>query len=537
MKRTIYILGLALIAGIAACKKSDFSDGYADPSKLPVTTVDKQFAGMITTFANSNHDKGHHGYIVPSYWNYFVILRTTLLRYTQAVGWENTDNQYIPGSAAVTDRWNDYYNLLAQYREVQKVYSKLTAQEQAAKRIFIIASNIFFYDQTQKVVDLHGDIPWSEAGMLSTNSGDYSASLPKYDKAEDIYTAMLDDLKSIADELNTITLDPAVEAAFKAQDYINRASLDMWKRYCNSLRLRILTRVSDVPAFTARYTSEVGQITGDPVKYPLVINNSQNIKISVHDPVNTDITAKNFQTGLEDWNGNLAGKFMIDHMKTSADPRLRAMFEPGVNAAGVYNGLDPLQNRSAQNALIAGGTVAIYNRSTISRNDYFPGVLVTASEVKFMLSEYYLKGSNNASAKTAYDEGVTLSTEFYYWLRTLSNDNTAGSLTPLNPAEVTAYLATPAVNFNTAVTNADKLKLIAMQKWLHFSILQPIDSWAEIRRLNAPSLSFEVDNSNAQTQPPMRWFYATNESLFNAENYAAVSANDKLTTKLFWDIN
>jgi hypothetical protein len=537
MKRLLYILGLVVLSGAAGCKKSDFADAYADPSKLPVTTVDKQFSGMITTFANSNHDKGQHGYIVPSYWNYFVILRTTLLRYTQAVGWENTDNQYVPGGAAVGDRWNDYYNLVAQYREIQKVYSKLTAEEQAARRIFMIAADIFFYDQTQKVVDLHGDIPWSEAGMLSTNNGDYKSSLPKYDKAEDIYTKMLDDLKAYADELTTITLDPAVDAAFKGQDYINRASLDLWKRYCNSLRMRMLTRVSDVPAFTARYNTEMAAILGDPAKYPIVTTNAQNIKISVYDPVNTDITSKNFQTGLEDWNGNLAGKVMIDHMKTSLDPRIRAMYEPGTGAAGVYNGVDPMANRGTQNTQITAGQIAIYNRSTISRNDFFPGILITASEVKFMIAEYQLKSNNAAAAKTAYDEGVTLSAEFYFWLRTLSNDNTAGALTPLAPAEVTAYLATPAVNFNTAVTNADKLKLIAMQKWIHFSVIQPIDSWAEIRRLNAPTLSFEVDNSTAQSQPPVRWMYAFSESVFNAENYAEVQANDKLTTKIFWDLN
>jgi hypothetical protein len=151
-----------------------------------------------------------------------------------------------------------------------------------------------------------------------------------------------------------------------------------------------------------------------------------------------------------------------------------------------------------------------------------------------MLAEYYLKNANNAAAKTAYQDGVTQSVEFYYWLRTLSADNTAGPLTPYTGGEVTAYLATAANNWDLA---ADKLALIATQKWIHYSVVQPIESWSEIRRLNAPAFSFQPDNANAQTQPPVRWFYATSEPTYNAENYKVVAADDKLTTKIFWDIN
>ena len=93
------------------------------------------------------------------------------------------------------------------------------------------------------------------------------------------------------------------------------------------------------------------------------------------------------------------------------------------------------------------------------------------------------------------------------------------------------------MNWTLAATNADKLKLIARQKWIHFSVVQPLDSWAEIRRLNAPALSFETDNSNPQTQPPVRWFYAASETTYNAANYQEVAGQDKLTTKLFWDLN
>ncbi|HYE56022.1 MAG TPA: SusD/RagB family nutrient-binding outer membrane lipoprotein [Chitinophagaceae bacterium] len=534
MKKILFILAL-ILAGTTACKKSDFADAYADPSKISQTTVEKQFTGFLTSYSYSNSDKGQRGYVVPSYWNYFVVLRTTLLHYTQAVGFENADNQYVPGIAATNDRWNDYYNFLAQYRELQNVNAKLSAEDQADRRIYMIAATIFFYDQTQKVVDLHGDIPWSEAGRLSANGGDYASSLPKYDAAASIYTKMLDDLKAFSDELNTLAVKPGIAAGFKNQDLINRGDIMLWKRYCNSLRLRMLTRVSDVPSFQGRANSEIGQILGNPATYPVVTSNAENIMIRVHD-VTSDITARGFQSGLEDWNGNIAGKVMIDHMVSNNDPRLRAMYEPGANAGGVYNGLDPMLNRTAQNALIAGGTLAIYNRSTISRNQFFPGILITAAEISFIAAEYYLKAANAGAAKAAYENGIRQSIEYYYWLRTLSNNNVSGTLTPTNTAEINAYIASPGVNWDLAMTTADKLKRIALQKWIHFSVIQPNESWAELRRLDAPVLSFEVDAANAQKQPPLRWLYASNERTYNAANYQAVAAQDLLTTRIFWDV-
>jgi tetratricopeptide (TPR) repeat protein len=523
MKKILFILATGLAVVFTACTKSDFKDSYADPSKISVTSAEKQFSGFLAS---------NRWYVLPDYWNYFVVLRTTVNRYIQAVGWVNSSNQYVPGAAGIKDRWDNYYNFLAQYRELENIHNKLPAEDQTDRRIYMIAATIYFYDHTQKVVDLHGDIPWSEAGKLSANGGDYGNSLPKYDNADAIYTKMLDDLKAFADELNTITVKDVIVTGFKTQDIVNKGDLALWKKYCNSLRLRILARVSDVPSFQARAATETAAILSNPSSYPVISSNAENIQINVHD-LSSEIHAKNFRTGLEDWDGNIAGKAMIDHMKTNADPRLRAMFEPGANAGGVYSGLDPLATSSVQTALIAGGTMSIYNRSTLSRNQFFPGVLMNAAEVSFLMAEAYLKAGNDAAAKTAYNDGISKSIKYYYLLRAVSNDNTAGALTPTNDAEIGIYQAKPQVNWDLALTTPDKLKLLATQKWIHFSVVQPLESWAEIRRLDAPAFSFEVDNANAQKQPPYRWIYAASEQTYHTANY---ETKDNLVTKIYWDV-
>lgn len=527
MKKILIIIAAAFLVINTSCTKADFKDAYPDPSKISTTTVEKQFSGFLA----SNRE-----YVIPYYWNYFVVLRTTLTRYTQAVGWVNAAGQYVPGEAGIGAYWSTYYTLMAQYRELEKVYAAASAEDKTAKRIYMIASTIYLYDHTQKLVDLHGDIPFSEAGMLSTNGGDYANSLPKYDKAEDIYTTMLDDLKGFSDELNSITVQAAIQTGFNTQDIVNKGNITKWKKYCNSLRLRMLTRVSGVSAFQSRANTEIAAILANPSSYPVISANTENVQIDIFNQ-STPINSQQFQTGLEDWNGNLASKVMMDHMNANSDPRLRVVFEPGATAEGVYKGLDPLLTANAQQSLVDGGTIAIYNRSTISRNDYFPGELMNAAEVSFLVAEHYLKAGNAAAAKTAYETGISQSVKNFYQIRTLSNDNTAGDLTPTDDAEIAAYIAMPQISWAGAATDADKLKLITTQKWIHFNVIQPYESWAEQRRTNSPVFSFQVDNTNPQTLPPSRWIYTSNENTYNTENYNAVRSNDKLTNKIFWDVN
>jgi len=512
---------------ITSCKKSSFEELYTDPGKVGESTVEKQFAGI--TYA-------YRELIVPSYWNYFVILRSSAIRYVQATGWANETNQLNPGGASVQDRWNTYYAGLAQFREFEKLYASLSEVDKTAKKIFYDAAKVLFYNQTHQVVDLHGDIPWTQAGLLNTNDADYANSFAQYDSAEDIYKKMLDDLKVIANDLNTMTLSTSVANSFKLQDLINTGDLTTWKRYTNSLRLRMLTRVSAAPNFSARATQEIAEIVGNPTNYPLVLTNDQNIDMDIVNP-GTDINARGFRDGIESWNANIASKVMIDHMKTNVDPRLAFIFEPGEGsrAAGEYIGLDQSLPSSQQQTMIAGtqanpSKIALYNRSTFSRNERFPGILISASEIQFLLAEYYLKSGNAANAKTAFENGIKESIALYPAIRKLSADNTTAEAAAPTVGQINTYIS----NIGWGVNN---LQLIATQKWLHFNIVQPLESWAEVKRLNYPTFTFNVEPSDIQKTAPVKWYLPASEVNLNSANYEVVKSTDNVNTKLFWDVN
>lgn len=520
-----FIIGLCTASiVISSCKKSSFEEVYRDPEKVTETTVDKQFAGLIY---------GYRQLIVPDYRNYFVTILPTIARYIQIDGWANTANQLTPGAAAIDDRWSRYYEGLAQFRELEKAYNASDDVVKTETRIFYLAAKVLFYDQTQQTVDLHGDIPWSEAGMLSTNGGDYTLSYAKYDAAVDIYTTMLDDLKAISTELNNMTIPGT--SNFATQDLVNNGDLELWKKYCNSLRLRMLTRVSASSQFSSRATSELAEIVSDPSS--LILTNADNAQVDVFDP-STGINSTGFQDALESWNGNIAGKVMIDHMLNNEDPRLPFIFEPGAEADGKFIGLDQSLTGSVQSNLISGpvsgggGTIAIYNRSTFSRNDYFPGMLISASEVNFLLAEYFSKLGDNATAKTYFENGIKESIDLFQSIRSVSNDVLVPAADAPTAAAITTYLNNIDWDGHT-----NKMELIAYQKWLHFNMMQPVENWAEVRRLDYPQFSFVVQNSDMQKEPPVKWNLPTSEQIYNSTNYQAVQAQDNVNTKLFWDVN
>lgn len=520
MKKLLYISLVAAAVTFGSCTKDAFEDAYRDPSTVATTTVPKQFAG----FMKINFED-----VIPSYWNYFTVIRTTSLSYTQAHGFTNTTGRYIPG-AAVNDRWGRYYKFITQYRELEKVMASLSPSEQAENRIYTITSTIYLYDHTSKMVDNFGDIPFSEAGKIGSTGGNYASAAAKYDNQTELYIKMLDELKAFSAELSSITLSNKVDLEFKNQDLINKGNLVSWKNYCNSLRLKLLNRVSAAPAFASRANTEIAEIIAEA---KIVDENSENIEFKVYNQ-DTDLDTSGFIDALETGNNNIAPKPMIDHMNANADPREAWLFEKGQTAA-VFTGLDPTLNSGAQDQLIVDGKIAVYNRSVISRNKWLPGTLINAAEVNLILAEYYSRTGNGAAAKTYFEKAIRQSIEYYVRLGDKADILDWKPTTEPTAAEINTYITN--INFDGAVTAADQLQLIAFQKYIHYNIMQADESWAEQRRLKLPVLVFQQDEtSTIRKTPPTRWTYPNSESVYNADNYNAVKANDNLSTKIFWDV-
>nr|WP_294929046.1 SusD/RagB family nutrient-binding outer membrane lipoprotein [uncultured Flavobacterium sp.] len=521
MKKLLYISLTTAAIFFSSCSKEDFADAYPDPSKVPTTTMPRQFAG----FMKINYEDA-----IPSYWNYFTVLRSTSLTYTQGHGYTNSSGRYVSGAAS-SDRWGRYYKFVAQYRELERVMASLSASEQIRNRIYMLTATVYLYDHTQKMIDNFGDIPFFEAGKISYTNGNYADALAKYDNQTELYITMLDQLKIFSAELNSITVPNDIVNDFKNQDLINKGNMTTWINYCNSLRLRMLNRVSAVPALSARANTEMSEIIAEG---KIVDENAENIAFRVYSQ-DSDLDSAGFIDAMETANNNLAPKPMIDHMNINNDPRKPWLFEPTLSTPGVYTGLDPMLAPGDQEQLINDSEISTYNRSVISRNKWLPGTLINAAEVNLILAEYYSRNGSGTTAQTYFEKAIRQSVEYYVRLGDKADVlDWKPTVEPTN-LEIDTYIAT--INFAGATTPAAQLELIAFQKYIHYNMMQVDESWAEQRRLKLPALPFREDEtSSIRKTPPTRWTYPTSESVYNADNYNAVKANDNLSTKIFWDV-
>jgi len=552
MKRILLYHIILLMLVFAACSKNKFGDYYQNPASTSTTTVEKQWTGF--NYASFNYESFQ-------YTPYFSEWQTTALNFTQVTAYENIAHRYEPifQYASVDDKWTNYYNFLSQYKNFLSVYAGEPAATQDLYRIFKITADIHFYDQTQKMVDTYGDIPWTRAGLITTNEGNIAASYASYDKATDIYETMLDSLKAHAAELNNLSasnaLTSTIATIFKNQDFINQGSILKWQKYCNSLRIKMLMRVSGTSQFSSRANTEIASILADPATYPICNGGSTAAGVfgSASDgyqdgiylspPSSKVAFTSSLYTGLFGWGyGDRATKVMIDTLVNNNDPRLNLLFQPGSGSPGTFIGLDESLDGATQSSLLQGTIIAGYNYY-LSNSSFLPVLYITSQEIQLLIADYYTNITPNPGlAGQAYAAAITNSINWYSWLYSIS-DNTKpiyGSYTYSAPtsAAISNYINGSNISWVNATTIAQQNELIGLQKWINYNIFQPNECWSELRRTGYPILKFVPDDaSNISQQPSNRFYYPVNEVLYNTANYNAATnngANNIPTTKIFW---
>ena len=291
-------------------------------------------------------------------------------------------------------------------------------------------------------------------------------------------------------------------------------------------------RISDADASKAK--SGITEILSNTTKYPVIDNNAENIMLDAGGPdlyATTSSKTGGIRSAMETWGQyDIAPYSMVKYLADNNDPRLPVIFDANKN--GEYIGMNPLDNESVQNQKLIDGLVSRYDTSTFTRNNFFPGLVISAAEVSFINAEAYQRRFATGDAKAAYETGIKQSIGFYFAV------NATGDYRDPLPVptedQLNTYITGAAIAWDS---NSDKIGLIGSQKWVNSGLGGMPQTWAELRRLDKPVLTFFQDNSSQQTKPPVRWLYPNSEKKLNADNYSAVSAKDNLNTKLFWDKN
>jgi len=516
MKNILYkILTCSVILALTACSEESYNEKYPNPGETTSVTCEKIMTGVFWKGCN---------YTFKAYYGVFGWEGSAVSRYTQILGFVNSDGRYEIGETYYADRWINFYSLLPQFRLLEAAYNELPDASKSDYRVFLLLAKIYMMDHLSQICDAWGDIPYSEAGYLPL-SGNVGEARPAYDTAENIYETIMDDLKAINSELTGMTVSSLTGSYLNAHDFFNKGDLMKWRKYCNSLRLRIAMRVSLNGSLTEKSHQVVKEMLSDASQYPMVDNNNEATQ-GTPDEDGFISFAKDPQQAYETWTGqfNRASDAMVKAL--DGDPRIDVIFDK--NGDGNYQGVDMNTPLTEQSILFdRGNYYSAYDSATFSRNRLIPGVTVSAAEVLFAKAEAYERGFASGDAKAAFVEGVRQSVDFYFRLNAVS-----AYRAPVEKPDAAEIIAFAEDKWDTS---KDKLETIGIQKWLNYGVLQPAQAWAEIRRTGYPVLFFPDDNA-AQTlkQVPNRFRYPKSEVDLNTENYNAVKSKDNWTDKMFW---
>lgn len=390
--------------------------------------------------------------------------------------------------------WNTFY--AGSLKDVQVVIDKgAESGEPNIEAIGLIWRSWVYHI----VTDLWGDVPYSEA--LQAEAGN---SAPAYDTQEEIYRGLLQTLDEAAAMLD------ANAATFGSGDILFSNDLERWRRFANSLRLRLAMRLAEADEATAR--SAFADAWNDGV----FRGNEDNAMLRWPGAPYDNVLFENWQ-GRDDHGISAT---LVDTLVSLEDPRLALYAEPA-QEDGEYRGLG---NGIANPPL----SLAWYSRiGDFWRADgaSTPTALMTYSEVRFLAAEAAVRGWIGGDPATYYEDAIRANMRQY------------DSWSPANaptPAEVDTYLAQPEIAYDP-----DRgLEQIHLQLWIAL-YMNGNEAWSHWRRTGVPDLAMGPDL--ALSRIPVRLSYPDLEQSLNSTNLSQALSRQggglDLVTPVWWDVN
>jgi hypothetical protein len=356
----------------------------------------------------------------------------------------------------------------------------------------------------QDLVDIFGDIPYSQAFQTLTYRQ------PAYDKAQDVYNALQKSLDTAITYLNTT---PAEN--FADVDIVNGGNTNLWVKFANTLKLRLLIHQSQISGFNP--APEIAKI----IAKGGVLHAGENIDVN---PGYANENNKqspfyanygNTPTGSDANPSTRANAYLVDIVNSYDDARIERFFSPvGTSFVGDVYGQVEGNPAGASSSRIGPGLAGSAKQDAW----IFP-----AFESMFLEAEAIARGWMPGNAQTAFEAAIT---ENFVWLGVEDAANLA------NEYITTSDIATWS---NAGASVLDKAKFIAFQKYIALAGVDPVESWVDQRRLNMlPPGYISVNESRISNTLPVRLLYPQSEYTANSANVRAEGTINQFTSKIFW---
>jgi hypothetical protein len=514
------LLGLLIMVGLLSSCTKDFEEMNKDPNNPVDVPAINIFTNAV--YNSINRQLGgwmQHTYLGP--WSQ----QWCKIQYID-------EDRYMPRD--MSGEFNGPYS--SELKNLKIVIDKATesGDEKLLAASKILKAWVFLY-----LTDTWGAIPYSEALQGIYVDG---IMTPKYDTQESIYEALLAELE----EANVLLAGTTVN--FGSGDILYGGDPVLWRKFANSLKLRILNRAAGTPwtftynmagggtvttnagaAAMANADTRMAAILGNPGQYPVFESNDDNAElvwpgIPYRNPIYNTLFARKDQAISET---------MVDWLKARNDPRLHIYAAPTLNsvAAGTPDYVGFQNGRGITAAIFP--TISMLG-TQIAFIEGATSKVMTYDEVEFLKAEHYLRTSQDGMAKDAYEAGIAASMERWgcadggtvYPSWGFAGDITVGSTG--YPVDYTAYLAQ--TNVSWSGTTAEKFQKICEQKWAAI-FGQGIEAYAEVRRTGFPARIFEYELEGSfypNLGLPIRVQYALSEQTYNTDNLTDAIAAEKI---------
>lgn len=490
MRKHAILIALVSVFTLASCTK-DFEEVNTNPNSLPETRPELLLESAIYAVRNANQTREHR-------------LVHEMMQVHVTVTNSDEIHRYIIRPSESDYMWNNWYLQLTNFKDAYEGAKKLSLLSgQAYNFSYMGMSRIMEVWVSSLLTDTYGNVPFTEANRGRTDN----IFQPKFDEQKAIYDSLFVRLE----EANTLLgLNNALPANLVQRDPLFAGDIAKWRKFGNSLYLRLLMRASDKPESNAvQKIKEMVQTNA--ATYPIIANNAESAVLR-YTTVTPFVSA--FSTYRDyDFNGeNGLSEFFINTLNGWTDPRLTKWASTaGGIYAGIPSGYAPGNQQDRQSFYLPA-----------LKNEPLTGNILNYAELQFILAEAAMKGfiTTTTTTKTYYENGVTNAITF--WGLTLP----------------TGHLAKPGVAWVDAESNSEKLKKIITQKYftLFFTDFQ---LWFENRRTDFPELPKGPGLQNGGKMPT-RLVYPVSVQSLNRTNYEAAITSmggDNMLTRVWWDIN
>jgi len=501
MKQMLYkITGVLIAAGmlLASCTKN-FTEINTDPNNTPNAAPKQLLAPALVGVLGTNMLRNR---------NFNNELMQVTVNPSDA---EGTVFRYDFRSNWSDALYNGWYSELTNFKDIYKISSGELAHNTSYMGISLICQSWIY----SMLTDTYGDVPY-----FHSNEGRDSLNFePAFDSQRSIYQDIFKQLEAANSLLKTGT------AIDSASDPVYRGNVAKWRKFGNSLYLRLLLRISGKAEVRDTCIGKIKDILQvNAANYPIIASNDESaiLRWTGAGPY----VSPYLSVREQDFRAPGLASFFIDHLVAWNDPRIDipTYGTSGINrwaispAAGVYAGI-PSGYAPGTNPPKKSYFLSTTSAATLM-TDPLTGMMMNYAEVQFIMAEAVVKGWISGSAETYYNNGVQNSITL--WL-------------PQWKTAVTDYLSAADIQWNDAGTLEDKMEQIHLQKY-YALFLEDLQQWFEYRRTGHPVLPKGPGLRNNGIMPA-RMAYPVYVQSTNPTNYkAAVAAQgpDVISTQVWW---